>query len=128
MQYYDPFLCPRCLQPIENINEVHLNLNLDNVYCKGRIFKGAFVYLMHDLTADLLKIGFSDNPFRRHYQIVHGSTNEIKLLAYYPGSTVNEKIVHRKFKSANVKREYFRNDSEIIEYFLGHPLVILPPT
>jgi hypothetical protein len=119
--YYEPLLCPRCKIALNNINETHKD-SKQNPCKANKIAKGAFVYLMHDITNDLLKIGYSENPYRRHKEMVHGSTNEISLLGFYPGSKVNENIVHTKFKNVRVKREWFSNDASIIDYFTGHPL------
>jgi len=118
---YEPYLCPRCKAPLKYFNEIHKNNQMQ--YCKSKNKeKIGYVYLMHDITNDLLKIGYSENPYRRHKEMVHGSTNEISLLGFYPGSKVNENIVHTKFKNVRVKREWFSNDASIIDYFTGHPL------
>jgi phage FluMu protein Com len=122
--YYESMLCPRCKTPIKHINEVHKNTQLNTSCRSNKIAKGAYVYLILDNTNDFLKIGYSEDPYRRHKELVHGSTNEIRLLGFFPGSKVNEKIVQTKFKSANVKREWFCNDTAIIDYFTSHPLFI----
>jgi predicted GIY-YIG superfamily endonuclease len=118
--YYEPLLCSRCKNSLENINQAHLNSKMTNCRSPKRI-KGAYVYLMHDETNDLLKIGYSENPARRLKELVYGSTNTIKLIGYFPGSKTNEHIVQAKFKRQNFKREWFRNETEIIDYFQNHP-------
>jgi len=121
MYFYEPLLCPRCRSPITTINAIHAH-PVSYVPCKAKKHaKGAFVYLMHDLTNDLLKIGYSEDPHRRHKELIHGSTNEIRLLGYFIGSKVNEHIVHSIFASNRLKREWFKNDTLIIDYFTGHP-------
>lgn len=118
--HYESMLCPRCRIAIQHINEAHTNSKM--LFCRSnKPVKGAFVYLMHDKTNDFLKIGYSENPIRRHKEIVHGSTNEISLLGFFPGSMANEHIVHGIFKKSRVKREWFRNDTDIIDYFEEHP-------
>ena len=121
MPTYEKMLCPRCKSPIIHINEFHLGQSKLSCVAKKRL-PGAFVYLMLDTTNDLLKIGYSSDPFRRHKEIVHGSANVVNLLGFFPGSKLNELIVHNLFKNVRVKREWFQHDVAIVDYFTGHPL------
>ena len=118
--FYEPILCQRCKIPIKNINEIHKNSK--SIICKSnKRVKNSYVYLMHDTTNDLLKIGYSNDPNRRHKEFIHNSTNQIILIGYFPGTKANENIIHSKFKSARFKREWFINETDIVNYFINHP-------
>lgn len=118
---YDPLLCPRCRIIITHINEIHKHPKTSTICKATKIIKGSYVYLMQDKITNLLKIGYSENPHRRLYEINHGGASEVILLEYFIGSKANELIIHSKFKNVRVKREWFQHDSDIIEYFTNHP-------
>jgi len=105
---------------------VHKTRDEQGCFPKKRA-KGAFVYLMHDIDQNLLKIGFTENPKRRFKEIANANTNKIEFLGTIPGTKTNESNLHRKWKRFNAKLEWFNYDDDIIDYFREHPEFQVPP-
>ena len=83
-----------------------------------------FVYLMKNSNTGLVKVGYSKNPENREKAVRQGKPGT-SLIGYYPGSRVDELIIHVKYQSKHSHGEWFRLDSsdvsDIIRYFKrGH--------
>jgi hypothetical protein len=118
MDFYDPIICPECKESIESFSDIHINNN--NVICYSQL-KAAYVYLLHDLDADLLKIGYTTNMKKRLHQIKLNNNNKVVFVSHFLGSRYNEKILHNKWSKYRIKQEWFSHEHEIVEYFENHP-------
>ena len=120
-RYYEPMLCSRCHDPIKHINEIHRTRAEGRTCVPKKPAKGAYVYLLHDVDQNLLKIGFSEDPRRRFKQISNANTNKLECLGYIPGSKTNEANLHRRWAKHNKKLEWFEHQDDIVDYFKEHP-------
>ena len=117
MNYFEPIICPKCKNAINSFNEIHKN----NEFICSPTLKEAYVYLLHDIDADLLKIGYTTDMKKRLHQIKLNNNNKVIFLSHFIGSKNNEKILHNKWKKYQIKQEWFSYQEEIIEYFENHP-------
>ena len=83
-----------------------------------------YVYIMHDTSNNLYKIGKAVNPHERLNNFKTGNAS-IKLLNYYPGFMADEKIIHLKFNKHRVEGEWFKlkqkHLDKIDKYFKSKP-------
>jgi|DEB0MinimDraft_10_1074344.scaffolds.fasta_scaffold14067_4 hypothetical protein len=83
-----------------------------------------YVYVMHDTSNNLYKIGKAVNPHERlnNFKTANAS---IELLSYYPGFMADEKIIHLKFDKYRIDREWFKlkqkHLNQIDKYFKSKP-------
>ena len=83
-----------------------------------------YVYIMHDTSNNLYKIGKAVDPFSRlnNFKTANAS---IELLNYYPGFMADEKILHRNYEKYRVKGEWFKlkqkHLDQINKYFKSKP-------
>lgn len=63
-----------------------------------------------------IKIGRGDNPKKRLRQLQTASPEPLNLLGEVCGSMEFETWLHRKFRHLNISGEWFKPDSELVEY------------
>ena len=66
-----------------------------------------FVYIIHAVGTNRIKIGFSANPQKRLYELQTASPFRLQMLGYWPGGRMREKSLHRHFKSFHKIGEWF---------------------
>lgn len=84
------------------------------------------LYLLYSPKMDLLKIGITNNLNERIKNINRDIGDEVEVLEFYEECSTLEKILHKKFKSDNVRfigktgtnhKEWFKNKDYIRDYF-----------
>lgn len=79
--------------------------------------KNQYVYLIHNLDSNVLKIGFSKNPKSRLSQLRISTHENLELLYFFRGSESKESELHKKFKNLRLRSEWFSYSDEIINFF-----------
>lgn len=70
-------------------------------------FDQEFVYIIHAVGTNRIKIGFSINPQKRLSELQIGSPFRLEMLGYWPGGKRCEKLLHRHFKNFRKTGEWF---------------------
>jgi hypothetical protein len=78
-------------------------------------FKIGYIYFVLDVKSNLVKIGFTQDIWRRFSEINLHNKNVV-LLGYTTGTFKTEKRIHRMFNSARVYSEWFNFSSTIKSY------------
>jgi predicted transcriptional regulator len=87
-------------RPKENLIDSHIN-------------DGRFIYLIHNKTTGNLKIGYSVNPCRRFIELQQATDCELKLLAFFEGTQIDEQVLLTKYSQYNIRGEWFKPCPEI---------------
>lgn len=78
---------------------------------------GPCVYFIRSCSPDAIKIGYSDNVFRRLRQIHGACPSPVSLVAGIPGAdTGTEAELHRRFRALRIHGEWFRSEPELLEF------------
>lgn len=83
---------------------------------RALIARKGLVYFIEAVGADRVKIGFtSGDPARRAQKLQTACPFPLRVLASYPGSTVDEAALHERFAAARAvpATEWFHLTSEI---------------
>jgi hypothetical protein len=67
-------------------------------------------------SGDHIKIGKSNNPWKRFDSLQTGSPAPLKMLAIMPGDIETEEELHERFSELSVRGEWFRATSELIRF------------
>ena len=73
------------------------------------------IYLIK--SGDYLKIGYSQYPEKRIYELQIGNPEKLKILSYKKGGRWDEKSLHQLCKDYKYRGEWFRNCKEVIDIF-----------
>lgn len=76
---------------------------------------------------DAVKIGVSRNVRRRVQMLSTCSPFPIQLLAVMPGGIQDERALHRRFAHLRMNGEWFRPDSELLDFIATLPPVAATP-
>jgi predicted transcriptional regulator len=76
-----------------------------------------YVYLFHDSTRDLLKIGFSTNVEKRLKNIKSQFNSNITHISHYDGGIIEENRLQSKFSHLKYHNEWFHYNEDIISEF-----------
>jgi len=68
---------------------------------------------------EAVKIGRSVKPFERVASLSTSNHQALELLATTPGSSAEEKALHKKFAAYHIKGEWFRYSAEIAKFIAG---------
>lgn len=90
----------------DNLNRKEVIQHMQNTTPPG------FVYLIHAVGTNRVKIGFSANPEKRLKELQTGSPFELKLLAKWPGTLDTELSGHRTFADYHCIGEWFELEVE----------------
>jgi hypothetical protein len=66
-----------------------------------------FVYVIHAMGTNRIKIGHSADPEKRLAQLQTGSPHELKLLGQWPGTIEVEQLVHKRLAEYRCGGEWF---------------------
>ena len=87
------------------------------------------IYFIHNHDAGTIKIGSSDDPWKRLRQLQTGSSSRLDLFAVIPGGLSGERDLQSLFGRFKVIGEWFQ-DRPILHYFkdrlIGSAIVALP--
>jgi hypothetical protein len=72
-----------------------------------------WIYVIRDVRSNMLKIGFAKNPLVRMAALSTGNPGLLELIAQTPGSMIEEKRLHQRFRDAHHRLEWFRPTPEI---------------
>jgi len=72
------------------------------------------IYFVSD--GEYIKIGITDNIFKRLSSLQNGNPRNLELLGIYSGGIKTEKAVHKKFKSLSCRGEWFKYHADIINH------------
>lgn len=72
------------------------------------------VYFISD--GDCIKIGYSGSALVRFRDIQIGSSRELRLLGYTPGTMDDEQRLHRMFNHIHVRGEWFKATPRLLEF------------
>lgn len=77
------------------------------------------LYLIHDSSSDVLKIGYTKNIENRLSSLQSATSHKLELLYLITGHAYREKEVHALFDVLRLsqKGEWFKYDNSIIDYF-----------
>ena len=73
------------------------------------------IYLIK--SGDYLKIGYSQYPEKRIYELQIGNPEKLKILSYKEGGRWDEKSLHQLCKDYKYRGEWFINCKEVIDIF-----------
>lgn len=76
--------------------------------------KRGFVYFIR--AGDKVKIGFSAKPFMRLSAIQTSHHEDLRIMAYIPGTLKFERRLHQMFRALHVRGEWFQFSPEITEF------------
>jgi hypothetical protein len=76
-----------------------------------------YVYLMKSALTGLLKIGISNDPFKRAQALSTGNGGKIDVIRTIPGSKKIERSIQERFSEYRVGGEWFSDNEEIYKYF-----------
>src|SRR5262245_55382712 len=73
------------------------------------------VYLIYH--AGLFRIGISNNPYKRLWEVVPAGTCDAYVVHHFPSANPRalERALHQRFGSRRVTRDWFRLDSSEVE-------------
>ena len=74
-----------------------------------------FVYLLEAATGEI-KIGCSDDPWRRREAIDRSSPQPVRLIAKWGGSPEEERGLHARFRVLCIHREWYRNEGDLTAF------------
>jgi hypothetical protein len=75
----------------------------------ARILDGV-VYFIQDTVTMAIKIGFClRNPEKRLGALQTGNSNRLRLVGHITGSSLHEKLLHKRFSQFHIKGEWFSN-------------------
>lgn len=77
-----------------------------------------FVYLLEARSGEI-KIGCSEDPWRRRTTIDICSPQPVCLIAKWAGSNEEERELHHRFRSLSIHREWYRNEGDLTEFVDG---------
>lgn len=77
-----------------------------------------FLYLLEAASGEI-KIGCSENPWRRQSAIDLSSPHPVRLIAKWPGSHEEERELHKRFRDLGIHREWYRNEGELTAFVDG---------
>jgi hypothetical protein len=116
-KYYETASWERILEllPFRNQRGIIHRANRLDLYRK---LNDKFVYFIFDVKSEAVKIGKTNNIFRRFrsFQIAH--PNILELLATYPENI--ERKLHKLFKKYHIRGEWFEYSEEIKEWIDKH--------
>ena len=72
------------------------------------------VYFLHEPELDRIKIGRSENRKKRLSDLATGNSQELKLLATFPGARPEERELHDRFRKDRIRGEWFRSTPELL--------------
>jgi len=75
-----------------------------------------YVYFIHAIENNQIKIGRSKNPEQRLKQLSTGSCVELKLIGKVPGGHNLERQLHLRFTHLRSNQEWFQATEELIDY------------
>lgn len=76
----------------------------------------SFVYFCQSENGGPIKIGVSDNPWRRLAAIQLCNPEPLRFVGLVPGNRFDEHDLHERFDSAWVRGEWFRPVPELLEF------------
>jgi len=79
---------------------------------------GLYLYCIQAGTRGPVKIGISNNPWKRLQSIQTSIPSPLKLVAQWAGNREDEQELHLRFKKFWVRGEWFRPEPEILNYVL----------
>jgi hypothetical protein len=85
----------------ENLNGKEVIQQMQNSTPTG------FVYVIHAVGTNRIKIGYSADPEKRLAQLQTGSPYELKLLAQWPGTAEVEQRIHQRLAQYRCGGEWF---------------------
>ena len=83
------------------------------------------IYLMHNNRNNLYKIGISNNP-RFREETLQGEEPEVELVAHWPGSIQDERVLHEEFAHRRVRGEWFKLSPEEVTNILTRNIPTTP--
>ncbi len=63
-----------------------------------------------------VKIGYSDNPYRRLADLQVSNSEDLTVLLVITGGRIKEQELHRQFKEQRIRGEWFKFESNIQSY------------
>ena len=75
-----------------------------------------YVYFIRVGTTGPIKIGWSNDVFKRLSQLQTGNPFNLCLVKYVAGTYKDELALHKKFSRFRISREWFEAASELLEY------------
>ena len=66
-----------------------------------------------------VKIGYAADPYKRIRELQTGSSHELELLGFIPGSYETETLMHGYFEPYHIRAEWFRLSQEV-KLFIKH--------
>lgn len=79
--------------------------------------ESGFVYFIAGSGA--VKIGYSSKPNQRLQALQKSTPNSLTLLKAVPGTVADEKALHRRFATYQIRGEWFRHADELASYIRG---------
>lgn len=76
----------------------------------------SYVYFVQAMESRRIKIGFSAKPQYRLLDISTYCPEPVKMLGTMPGTSQDERTIHKKFAAHRVIGEWFRDAPEILEF------------
>jgi hypothetical protein len=79
--------------------------------------RSGYVYAIRAKLSGAIKIGFTEgNPYYRLKQLQTGSSDRLEILAYVPGTMLDEATVHEAFSEFRMAGEWFRFEGPVREW------------
>jgi hypothetical protein len=74
------------------------------------------IYFVHDEAADLVKIGYSKDPWRRLNKIQSDCPREVVIAMVIDGDRAAERGLHERFADEHVRGEWFRWSGPVADH------------
>lgn len=82
-----------------------------------------YIYFFKDIEKDWVKIGYSNNPRKRIWQVSCGSKCSLELLGVMPGSHEIEREIHARFGLFHVPQRYVKGAGKTEWFYLHDSLL-----
>lgn len=84
------------------------------------------IYFIRDPLSRRVKIGLSDDPWKRLAYIQIGCPSDLELAGVEPGEEAREKALHQQFAAYRVRGEWFSETAELAQYIATLAVPIRP--
>lgn len=84
------------------------------------------IYFISDAISGYVKIGLSEDPWKRIAKIQSDCPGELSVLSIIDGGEAEEAALHARFGNCRIRGEWFRPDSALADHIATLPPAIHP--
>jgi hypothetical protein len=84
-----------------------------------------FVYLIHNVNKNEVKIGYSFDPVKRLSQMQTATTDKLSILLTIKGGKKEEQLFHESLAAYRISGEWFRNEYAVLKTMLDYAATVV---